>query len=162
MPVGLFNGNFRNGYYRTAQGELTSPRDDVLDALRGLMGETYNKFFNAVYRKYRHSDVARYERLLCYMLARCYRRQSCGDFFAFCQMLRNQQQLSDAEEARLNLYLRAASTDSISEIEFCLGAADKILSDGSVQQGDPRTPAERAADEWEQEYKEDTRALVLG
>jgi len=155
MPIGVFNGNFRSGYYKTER-ELTSPRDDVLDALKNLMGETYHKFFNMVYKKYRDSDEFRYERLLCYMLARCYRRQSCGDFFEFCQMLRSQQQLSEADEARLNLALEAIMLPSHLAQQW-LEAADHIR-----QTTDPRTPAERAADEWEQEYKEDTRALVLG
>jgi hypothetical protein len=39
----------------------------------------YNKFFNAVYGRYRWSDEARYERILRYMLERIKREEARRD-----------------------------------------------------------------------------------
>ena len=80
MPraIGVTNGNFRGGdYLKFNQSDLTSPRDDVLKALKERMDVMdYSKFFDAVYTRYRWSDEQRYERILRYMLERIKRGES--------------------------------------------------------------------------------------
>jgi len=71
MPkaVGVMNGNWRYGIYNDyGIPDFTSPRDDVINELKELMGADWSAFYDDLYNKYRWNDTKKYEKVLRDML----------------------------------------------------------------------------------------------
>lgn len=43
---------------------LISPRDDVINELKELIGKDWFNFYDDLYKRFRHKDTKRYERIL--------------------------------------------------------------------------------------------------
>ena len=140
--IGIFNGNFRDGIYGEFGITLTSPRDEVLAALKAYMGDDFGKFFNKVYGRYRQTDEPRYERLLRYVLKR-YEQ----NLLTFKDMFDD---LKGSERTAFEILLRVDDTWTMQEHGAVLNTVDFIL-DRSVSELDPLA----TVDDWAADRDED-------